>query len=81
VVLENAGLDRTRGFRVLGERIADAGRHVRTAGDLGTTASDLAAMVSRNPWVHTEESGLAGAVTHGLLRCIEKNRRAPSERM
>lgn len=71
VVLDHAGLDRARGFRILGERIAELGGLFRTAGDLGTTAADLAAMASRCPWVHTEESGLAGAVAHGLLRCIE----------
>jgi leucine dehydrogenase len=71
VVLDHAGLDRARGFRVLGERVAELGGLFRTAGDLGTTAADLAAMASRCPWVHTDESGLAGAVAHGLLRCIE----------
>jgi leucine dehydrogenase len=71
VVLDHGGLDRARGFRVLGERIAELGGLFRTAGDLGTTAADLAAMASRCPWVHTEESRLADAVAHGLLRCIE----------
>jgi leucine dehydrogenase len=71
VVLDHAGLDRARGFRVLGERIAELGGLFRTAGDLGTTAADLAAMASRCPWVHDDERGLAGAVARGLLRCIE----------
>jgi leucine dehydrogenase len=71
VVLDHAGLDRARGFRVLGERVAELGGVFRTAGDLGTTAADLAAMASRCPWVHTDDSGLAAAVAHGLLRCIE----------
>ena len=71
VVLDHAGLDRARGFRVLGERIAELGGLFRTAGDLGTTAADLAAMASRCPWVHTDERGLAAAVAHGLFRCIE----------
>jgi leucine dehydrogenase len=39
VVLDHAGLDRARGFRVLGERIAELGGLFRTAGDLGTTAA------------------------------------------
>lgn len=71
VVLDHAGLDRARAFRVLGERIAELGGLFRTAGDLGTTAADLAAMASRCPWVHTDERGLAAAVARGLLRCIE----------
>jgi leucine dehydrogenase len=71
VVLDHPGLDRTRGFRVLGERIAELGGLFRTAGDLGTTAADLAAMASHCPWVHTDETGLAAAVAHGLLRCLE----------
>lgn len=71
VVLDHAGLDRARGFGVLGERIAELGGLFRTAGDLGTTAADLAAMASRCPWVHTDETGLAAAVAHGLLRCLE----------
>ncbi|HEX2686313.1 MAG TPA: Glu/Leu/Phe/Val dehydrogenase dimerization domain-containing protein [Kofleriaceae bacterium] len=71
VVLDHAGLDRARGFRVLGERIAELGGLFRTAGDLGTTAADLAAMASHCEWVHTDESGLAAAVGHGVLRCVE----------
>jgi len=71
VVLDHPGLDRARAFPVLGERIAELGGLFRTAGDLGTTAADLAAMASRCPWVHTQEVALAGAVAHGLLRCIE----------
>ena len=71
VVLDHPAFDRARGFHALGERIAELGGLFRTAGDLGTTAADLAAMASRCPWVHTDESGLAAAVAHGLLRCIE----------
>jgi len=71
VVLDHPAFDRARGFHALGERIAELGGLFRTAGDLGTTPADLAAMASRCPWVHTDESGLAAAVAHGLLRCIE----------
>jgi leucine dehydrogenase len=71
VVLDHAGLDRARGFEVLGERIAELGGLFRTAGDLGTTAADLAAMASRCPWVHTDDTGLAAAVARGVLRCLE----------
>jgi leucine dehydrogenase len=71
VVLDHAGLDRARAFAILGERIAELGGLFRTAGDLGTTAADLAAMASRCPYVHTDESNLAAAVARGHLRCVE----------
>lgn len=71
VVLDHAGLDRARAFRVLGERVAELGGLFRTAGDLGTTAADLAAMAAGCPWVHQDERGLADAVARGMLRCIE----------
>lgn len=71
VVLDHPGLDRARAFGVLGERIAELGGLFRTAGDLGTTAADLAAMASRCPWVHAEEGALTGAAARGLLCCIE----------
>jgi Glu/Leu/Phe/Val dehydrogenase, dimerisation domain len=80
VVLDHAGLDRARGFRVLGEQIAELGGLVRTAGDLGTTAAELAAMASRYSWVHIGESGLSAAVARGLLRCIEAWVRAARRR-
>jgi len=70
VVLDHAGLDRARAFTVLGERVAELRGLFRTAGDLGTTAADLAAMAARCPWVHTDEHGLADAVARGLLRCL-----------
>jgi len=71
VVLDHAGLDRARAFAILGERIAELGGLFRTAGDLGTTAADLAAMAARCPYVHTDDTNLAAAVARGLLRCLE----------
>jgi leucine dehydrogenase len=71
VVLDHSGLERTRAFTVLGERIAELGGLFRTAGDLGTTAADLAAMARHCPYVHTDESTLAAAVARGMIRCIE----------
>jgi leucine dehydrogenase len=71
VVLDHGGLDRPRAFRVLGARIAELGGLFRTAGDLGTTAADLAAMAERCPWVHADEAALAAAVGRGVLRCVE----------
>lgn len=71
VVLDHARFDRARGFRALGERVSELGGLFRTAGDLGTTAADLVAMASRCPWVHTDDGALAGAVAHGVVRCVE----------
>lgn len=71
VVLDHAGLDRPRAFAILGRRIAELGGLFRTAGDLGTTSDDLAAMASRCPYVHADESNLAAAAARGLLRCLE----------
>ena len=70
VVLDHPGLDRARAFAVLGERIDELGGLFRTAGDLGTTAADLAAMASRSRFVHTGERGLAAAVARGLAGCV-----------
>lgn len=71
VVLDHDRLDRPRAFAALGERIEALGGLFRTAGDLGTTGADLAAMATRTQFVHTDESGLADAVARGLVRCIE----------
>ncbi|MCE9578385.1 MAG: hypothetical protein K8W52_34980, partial [Deltaproteobacteria bacterium] len=69
VVLDHPGLDRARAFAILGARIAELGGLFRTAGDLGTTAADLAAMASRCPYVHTDERDLADAVARGVVGC------------
>jgi leucine dehydrogenase len=71
VVLDHAGLDRERAFEVLGERIEELAGLFRTAGDLGTTASDLAAVARTTRYVHTETETLSEAVAHGLVRCME----------
>jgi leucine dehydrogenase len=76
VVLDHPGLDRPRAFARLGEFVAELGGVFRTAGDLGTTAADLAAMAATCPFVHTDERGLAEAVARGLLRCVEACARA-----
>jgi len=70
VVLDHPGLDRARAFAILGERIEELGGLFRTAGDLGTTPADLAAMASRCQYVHRGERGLAAAVARGLAGCV-----------
>lgn len=70
VVLDHPGLNRERAFEVLGARIEELGGMVHCAGDLGTTALDLAAVARRTQYVHTSPS-LADAVARGHLRCVE----------
>ena len=70
VVLDHPGLDRPAAFARLGEFVADLGGRYRTAGDLGTTAADLAAMAENCAYVYTEDAGLAEATADGLLACI-----------
>lgn len=69
VVLDHPGLDRTAAFRRLGDEIERLGGRFRTAGDLGTTAADLAAMGERTRYVHTDEPALAASVARGVLAC------------
>ena len=76
VVLDHPGLDRPAAFRALGRLVAELGGLFRTAGDLGTTAADLAAMAETCPYVHPEEGGLTEAVARGLVGCARACARA-----
>lgn len=71
VVWDHGAWDREKGFARLGEVIEELGGAFRTAGDLGTTAADLAVMARRCRHVHTDEADLAAAVARGLGRCVE----------
>ncbi|MFY0542197.1 Glu/Leu/Phe/Val dehydrogenase dimerization domain-containing protein [Nannocystis pusilla] len=70
VVLDHPGLDRPAAFRALGRFIAELDGVFRTAGDLGTTTADLAAMAETCPYVHTDDHGLAEAVARGVVACV-----------
>lgn len=76
VVLDHPGLDRPAAFRALGRFIAELGGVFRTAGDLGTTTADLAAMAESCPYVHTDDHGLAEAVARGVVACVRACARA-----
>lgn len=76
VVLDHPGLDRPAAFRALGRLVGELGGIFRTAGDLGTTSADLAAMAETCPYVHPEERGLAEAVARGLVGCARACARA-----
>lgn len=71
VVIDHPGLRRTEAFEELGRRVDTLRGDLRTAGDLGTTAADLAAMASQSRYVHTDVASLASAVARGVLRCAE----------
>ncbi len=72
VLWEPAGpWPRAQVFARLGEEIEALGGLFRTAGDLGTTATDLEAVAARTRYVHKDEHGLANSVAHGLLRCLQ----------
>lgn len=71
VVIDHPELNRTEAFLELGRFVDGLRGDFRTAGDLGTTDADLAAMASVTRYVHTETESLAGAVGRGVLRCAE----------
>ncbi|MEM9490794.1 MAG: dihydrofolate reductase, partial [Myxococcota bacterium] len=69
VVIDHPGLDRRAAFARLGQLVSELGGRFLTAGDLGTTVSDLEAMAEHCEYVVTEEDDLADAVARGLLGC------------
>lgn len=70
VVRDHSGLDRTRAFERLGERIEALGGIFRTAGDAGTRRADLEALARGTRYIHTDEGPLADAVGRGLVAAI-----------
>jgi leucine dehydrogenase len=71
VILDRPDLDRPRAFSRLGAELARLGGRFRTAGDLGTTAADVAAMAAVCPdYVHTDIAGFAASVARGLAACL-----------
>jgi leucine dehydrogenase len=70
VVMDHAGLDRERAFERLGQRIEELNGLFRTAGDLGTSQSDLDAIARGTRHVVTDGRMLAEAVAHGLFVCL-----------
>lgn len=71
VVWARDGMDRGAAFEALGQRLAELGGLVRTAGDLGTTVADLEAVARHHAHVHLDERGLADSVGRGVVRCVE----------
>ena len=71
VVMEQYLKDRPAAFARLGQYVEELRGAFRTAGDLGTTSADLAAMAATTQYVHTDESHLTAAVARGLVRTLE----------
>jgi leucine dehydrogenase len=71
VVLDTPELDRERAFEVLGEIVQSLEGDLRTAGELGTTRDDVAAMARRTRYVYADTENLAETVAQGVSRCAE----------
>ncbi len=71
VVLEHPGMDRSAAFAALGRNIERLDGVFRTAGDLGTSGSDLKNMARHTRYVQTDEPRLAKAVATGLGHCLK----------
>ena len=70
VVMDRTTLCRHEAFAFLGGQIDALGGRFRTAGDLGTTPTDLMVAARHTPHVHTNEAHLADAVAQGMLHCL-----------
>ena len=71
VVMDHPGLDRPAAFARLGQHVEELGGLFHTAGDLGTTRDDLAAMARRSQYVNTSHVDLTGATARTLVLCAE----------
>ena len=71
VVIEHADMDRPAAFRRLGRFIDDLQGLYRTAGDLGTTADDLAEVATATSHVDTAGGALAAATGLTVANCME----------
>jgi leucine dehydrogenase len=71
VIVDHPGLDRRAAFARFGAFVEELGGLFRTAGDLGTTAEDLAVMATRTSYVRTDENNLSEATARSVSRCIE----------
>ena len=63
-------LQREAAFEHLGEVVAGLQGRYHCAGDLGTTAADLAAMARRAPWVHQDTVTLGAAAGRGVVAAM-----------
>lgn len=70
VVRDAPGMDRARVFEQLGRRLAELDDVIRTAGDLGTSPTDLERMARHTGAVHLDGENLAAATARGLARCV-----------
>ncbi|WP_428265358.1 Glu/Leu/Phe/Val dehydrogenase dimerization domain-containing protein [Haliangium sp.] len=71
VVLDHPGLDRPSAFARLGQLVDELAGLFYTAGDLGTSAEDVALMARYSGYVHADEADLSAATGRSVLRCVE----------
>ena len=71
IVVWGLGDDRQGAFEELGRRLQAHEEGLLTAGDLGTTNDDLAAMARTTGQVHTGGDRLAQAAGLAVLRCVQ----------
>ena len=70
VVIDHPGMNRPEAFRQLGRYIEDLGGLYRCAGDLGTTAEDLAHVGESTGYVNTTGEQLGTSTGIGIVNCI-----------
>jgi leucine dehydrogenase len=71
VVLEQPNLNRELAFQFLGQRVQELKGIFRTAGDLGTSATDLRQMQQYCDFVHLDHGSLSRAAGKTLIATIE----------
>ncbi len=71
VVIDKPELNRAEAFKTIGRAVEGLSGQFRTAGDFGTTASDLAALSTTTRFVHLEGGRLADAVADSHIVCLE----------
>jgi leucine dehydrogenase len=70
VVFQHDAMDRAAAFRALGREIRSLGGLYRTAGDLGTSAEDLAAVGSQTDFVNMSGPELGDATGETVVNCM-----------
>jgi len=70
VVIDHPGMNRPEAFRQLGRYIEDLAGLYRCAGDLGTTAEDLAHVGAFTRYVNTTGEQLGTSTGIGIVNCI-----------
>jgi leucine dehydrogenase len=70
VVMDHPNLNRPLAFRRIGQEVHKLGGRLHVAGDLGTTADDVAVMASQTQNAHAGTEALGQAVGKSVLSCL-----------